>query len=374
MASPQNAASTGGGSDGGGVRGLSSLVILRSLLGQVQAVVGVPLNPHDIFDLVVGTSTGGLIALMIGKLGMTVDECIEQYKRLSGVIFVDGRHLRGRMTLGLLKERYSEGVLCREIEELFRRKGRNPAETMATSVKLLPETERAHSAVVCREYIDTPNGPPRLKPEAVLLCSHPCPGPRIRCTVCRAGRATSAAPSYFPPQMIQRDGQKDARLIDGGLQFSNPSVAAWYHYRRRTHKGLEWEGSRLISLGTGRYDGESYHPPQRTRLKRLIHMPSAITLMRDATTDPNNTATHMEEIAGLSSVNIEYHRFSATTGVCWIKMDDYKSLEFIERRTDEYLRFPDVSREITECAESIAQDYIEGLNRSAGELGNGEAT
>lgn len=50
-------------SDGGGVRGLSSLLILEALLEKVkehaQLEQSPPLNPHDVFQLVVGTSTGG---------------------------------------------------------------------------------------------------------------------------------------------------------------------------------------------------------------------------------------------------------------------------------------------------------------------------
>lgn len=50
-------------SDGGGVRGLSSLLILKALLEKVkehaQLEPSHTLNPHDVFQLVVGTSTGG---------------------------------------------------------------------------------------------------------------------------------------------------------------------------------------------------------------------------------------------------------------------------------------------------------------------------
>lgn len=64
------------------------------------------LDPQDVFQLVAGTSTGGLIALMLGKMGMTVDQCIEQYEALSKVIF-GRKHFRGRLTFGLAPTRYS---------------------------------------------------------------------------------------------------------------------------------------------------------------------------------------------------------------------------------------------------------------------------
>ena len=58
--------------DGGGVRGLSSLLILKKLMQEVQRIKGdsnLPL-PCEYFDLICGTSTGGLIAIMLGRLRM----------------------------------------------------------------------------------------------------------------------------------------------------------------------------------------------------------------------------------------------------------------------------------------------------------------
>jgi Patatin-like phospholipase len=60
--------------DGGGVRGLSSLLILQRLMQEVQRLKGdaesEPPLPCEYFDLICGTSTGGLIAIMLGRLRM----------------------------------------------------------------------------------------------------------------------------------------------------------------------------------------------------------------------------------------------------------------------------------------------------------------
>jgi patatin-like phospholipase/acyl hydrolase len=65
--------------DGGGVRGLSSLYMLKELMAQIKRQQGIDssnaranqlLRPCDVFDLICGTSTGGLIALMLGRLQM----------------------------------------------------------------------------------------------------------------------------------------------------------------------------------------------------------------------------------------------------------------------------------------------------------------
>jgi patatin-like phospholipase/acyl hydrolase len=64
--------------DGGGVRGISSLYILKEIMAQLfrQQAFNRPnkprsnLRPCDVFDMICGTSTGGLIALMLGRLEM----------------------------------------------------------------------------------------------------------------------------------------------------------------------------------------------------------------------------------------------------------------------------------------------------------------
>ncbi|KAG9568910.1 hypothetical protein KCU77_g708, partial [Aureobasidium melanogenum] len=44
-------------------------------------------KPCEVFDLIGGTSTGGLIAIMLGRLEMSVDECIVAYSGLTETVF-----------------------------------------------------------------------------------------------------------------------------------------------------------------------------------------------------------------------------------------------------------------------------------------------
>jgi len=65
--------------DGGGVRGLSSLLILREIMEDLEQRTGAPKTPRpcEFFDMIGGTSTGGLIAIMLGLLGM-VHYCCQE--------------------------------------------------------------------------------------------------------------------------------------------------------------------------------------------------------------------------------------------------------------------------------------------------------
>ena len=93
-------------------------VVQRQRRGEeIRDAVG----PSDVFDFIAGTSTGGLIAIMLGKLGMSLEDSIQAYYDLSKSIF-EKRHIRGRITHGLAPTRYSGSHLRRCIEDLIQKK------------------------------------------------------------------------------------------------------------------------------------------------------------------------------------------------------------------------------------------------------------
>ncbi|KFY80769.1 hypothetical protein V498_08778, partial [Pseudogymnoascus sp. VKM F-4517 (FW-2822)] len=59
-----------------------------------------PVEPWQYFDLIGGTSTGGIIAIMLGRLRMTIPECIIAYIKLSKAIFTP-KHSRASLTRGV---------------------------------------------------------------------------------------------------------------------------------------------------------------------------------------------------------------------------------------------------------------------------------
>jgi patatin-like phospholipase/acyl hydrolase len=74
--------------DGGGVRGLSSLHILKELMSQIRRndesrsrqKSRSPLRPCDYFDLICGTGTGGILAIMLGRL-----QYVSRYQMMGNV-------------------------------------------------------------------------------------------------------------------------------------------------------------------------------------------------------------------------------------------------------------------------------------------------
>ena len=85
--------------DGGGVKGISSMIILKKIMDRTKLIENEalakknkPINtderrPVDYFDLAAGTSTGGLIALMLFRLNMKCSDVIASYDTLSKQVF-----------------------------------------------------------------------------------------------------------------------------------------------------------------------------------------------------------------------------------------------------------------------------------------------
>eukprot|EP00250_Pteridium_aquilinum_P010694 c19570_g1_i2 orf=492-3833(-) len=69
--------------DGGGMRGLATVQMLRRL------EAGTGKRIHEMFDLICGTSTGGMLAVALGIKRMTLDECEEIYTKLGKLVFAE---------------------------------------------------------------------------------------------------------------------------------------------------------------------------------------------------------------------------------------------------------------------------------------------
>lgn len=69
--------------DGGGMRGLATVQMLRRL------EEGTGKHIYEMFDLICGTSTGGMLAVALGIKGISLDECEEVYKNLGKLVFAE---------------------------------------------------------------------------------------------------------------------------------------------------------------------------------------------------------------------------------------------------------------------------------------------
>jgi patatin-like phospholipase/acyl hydrolase len=113
--------------DGGGVRGLSSLLIMKRIMHVIGHKAGLggkqlPL-PCEYFDIIAGTSTGGLIAIMLGTLRMSIDDAITCYQDLAPKIFPEEGFVSGNIASRFVKAergkaRFNASAMEVEIKKL----------------------------------------------------------------------------------------------------------------------------------------------------------------------------------------------------------------------------------------------------------------
>jgi patatin-like phospholipase/acyl hydrolase len=75
--------------DGGGVRGIVALELLNELMTRIKTrkqLETIP-RPADYFELAAGTSTGGIIGIMLFRLRMTAKETIDEYDKIAAGVF-----------------------------------------------------------------------------------------------------------------------------------------------------------------------------------------------------------------------------------------------------------------------------------------------
>lgn len=88
--------------DGGGVRGYSMLILLQELMHRTFVEINgeaprdhESLKPCEVFDLIVGTGTGGLISIMLGRLRMDLETCQKVYVRMTRKVFQTDKTIAG---------------------------------------------------------------------------------------------------------------------------------------------------------------------------------------------------------------------------------------------------------------------------------------
>jgi patatin-like phospholipase/acyl hydrolase len=194
---------------GGGFRGLFT----TSILVKVEALAGRPLR--DCFDLVAGTSIGGLLASGIA-LGIPAADLHAAMLAHGPRIFDKRLRLFGRRLplnaprLGLLSSRYSQAGLAEAIDKVLGDTAIVTSEGAGKPITL-GEVHAPLMIVAVNRQAGTPT----------IFKSDGVDGARSGVTVRDAVLATSAAPTFFPEHKVL--GQN---MIDGGLIANAPDILA----------------------------------------------------------------------------------------------------------------------------------------------------
>ena len=201
--------------DGGGIRGIISCVILKYIEEQLQKQDNPNAKIGDYFDLVAGSSTGGLItALLLFPDGnkqakFSVEEALNLYAKKGESIFNVPFFQYLLNPFGLLKEKISDKNIEKQLEEVFGNL----------------ELKDLIKPCLITSYDITAR-------KAMLFTSHNANQPIKNFYVKDVCRATSAAPIYFEPAQINSFYKQQYTLIDGGVYANNPALCAYAEARK----------------------------------------------------------------------------------------------------------------------------------------------
>jgi patatin-like phospholipase/acyl hydrolase len=224
--------------DGGGIRGVITLEILarmEDILRETKGIGNPAFRLADYFDYIAGTSTGAIIATCLA-IGMSVSEISHFYHSFSKAMFTPAGYLKR------LHYKYEDDELSAKLKEI-----------LGASTSLGSDTVRTLLMVVMRNATtDSPwpiSNNPRAKYNDPSL-----PDCNLRLPLWQLVRASTAAPTYFPPEMV-RIGDKEFLFVDGAVTtYNNPAFQLFLMATIEAYK-LQWavglDKMLLVSIGTG---------------------------------------------------------------------------------------------------------------------------
>ncbi len=246
--------------DGGGIRGVLTLAILKNIEQQLQQ----PLWKY--FDYIAGTSTGAIIAAGLAR-GMSVDALITFYKNTGTAMFQRTRFLERFNSL------YRDGPLQQQLKQVF-----------GEATDLKPGALKTLLLVVTRNVTTDSPWPISSNPEARYNQLS-----RTDCNLCiplwKLVRASTAAPIYFPPEVIEvdpGDPTKTFVFVDGGVTPYNNPAFLLYRFATDPAYRLQWpKGEKnllLVSVGTGAAptEGSTASDPEHNLLSTGLGIPGAL--------------------------------------------------------------------------------------------------
>lgn len=295
-----------------------------------------------------------LIAILLGRLRMTTQEALGAYNEFAKKIF-------SKTTKPLAHKLHTYG--SSRFEKLIKTL---VSQRSSGSLMRSPGAEDvpkgpAHG----RSFVCAVNVMDQAAPQ--LFRSYPSKDPKDGPDreIWEAARATTAAPTYFPPMTIKDDerGEPSRKkapsdtYVDGALRYNNPSK-----YMLREARDLFGEQRRLgclLSIGTGKVDTIQF--PQPRGLKKLIPMnvTALIPLLKSLTTDCESTHAELED--RFSDFPSAYFRFNLPGAAKEIGLDEFRRMDELSEYTLTYLRGEAVSQRIDDLVRILSDNIPPGL-------------
>ena len=225
------------GLDGGGIRGIITLEILARIEGLLREKSGrrADFRLADYFDFIAGTSTGAIIGAAL-SLGMTVAEIRSFYLETGREMFEQASVLRR------FRYKYEDRKLSQKLHEVFGADTTLGSDRLKTLVMLV-----MRNATTDSPWPVTNNPGARFNQRELPNCN-------LNIPLWQLVRASTAAPCFFPPEVVQV-GQEPFIFVDGALTtYNNPAFQAFLMATVEPYN-LNWPAGEdnilLVSIGTG---------------------------------------------------------------------------------------------------------------------------
>ena len=254
--------------DGGGIRGMLTLQVLIRMeeLLREHSGQGDNFRLCNFFDYIGGTSTGAIIAAGLAR-GMSAKELSDFYMKAGPAMFDKS------FILFRLRHLYESTPLQEELQKTF---GKNTT--------LFPQHLKCLLLVVTRNVSTDSPWPISSNPDAKYNAPNR-PDCNLNIPLWQLVRASSAAPIYFAPEVLQWDPKDPSKTFvfeDGGLTpYNNPSFLM-ARMATTPEYNLSWDAGEdkllVISVGTGaapRVDAEIYSSG-KSAFTNLANFPAAL--------------------------------------------------------------------------------------------------
>ncbi|HTX52852.1 MAG TPA: patatin-like phospholipase family protein [Candidatus Baltobacteraceae bacterium] len=249
--------------DGGGIRGVLTLEILAAVedmvctsSGNREAVLA------DYFDYIAGTSTGAIIAAGLSR-GMPVSD-------IRAIYHEHGREMFDR---AFILNRYRYMYHSDRLQKLLQK-------TFGVHTTFGDERLQSLLMMVLRNATTDSPWPLSNNPGATYNDARR-PDCNLKFPLWQLVRASTAAPTYFPPELI-RVGEHDFVFVDGGVtMYNNPAFQLFLMSTLGAY-GLGWPTGEdkmlLVSVGTGAAAkaDDSLRPDEMNLLYNMKSIPAAL--------------------------------------------------------------------------------------------------
>jgi patatin-like phospholipase/acyl hydrolase len=250
--------------DGGGIRGIITLEILARIESLLRERLGRQADfvLADYFDFIAGTSTGAIIGTGL-SLGMTVTDIRRFYLDSSREMFMKASVLRR------FRYKYEDKKLSQKLREVFGAETTLGSDSLKTVLML----------VMRNATTDSP-WPVSNNPFAKFN-QRERPDCNLNIPLWQLVRASSAAPVFFPPEVVQV-GAEEFIFVDGGLTtYNDPAFLAFLMATVEPYN-LNWPAGEdeilLVSIGTGTVPKANIdlQPTEMNLLYNTVSLPMAL--------------------------------------------------------------------------------------------------